>query len=1196
MRSLGLVSDRALRPGEQDRFAHDDFVDELEELIRSGIDTANIALYGPWGAGKSGIAHRLKARFLSKFDREHFRFVEFNAFKYAETPLLRNFIYRIAEAATPDGAKRYKKRLYEHGTHSEIRVPGGWKAVAWTFAAIVGIVLVVDLLLLALLHGEAREITLDVTRALLPSALPIGVVVAAAPLVLPYFTADTQAMAPSSAEEFEELFRTLVRDDLKISGEDDKRLVVFIDELDRCSAAQVAESLETLRTFVNIPGCVFIVAADQRVLEHALSQRVRQSTPPDTVTPYYSGGSAYLDKIFEYQLALPALLPSRLVDFAAASVANVGGPWKELDDLYGVLSVLIPVHVQSPRRVKVLLNRFVLTYAVAKKRVGAGSLQGDISGRAQELAKLVCLRTEFPLFAHELERDFRICQAVLAYSHANEDGTDPEDVDVLRFDPELRRRARAIVSGRQPVDELLIDKRVTHTTADDPTERAQAEDSDREADVVCAQAAQLIDYLDKTKAIEGPNQDLINLEGGGAVFGVDPAFAREVETAALNNQARRVLAAIDRRSEEEGARALLVLGALLRRSRGNDADNVTRSLLRACTAVGAALAGVASQLIRDLEETDLRIEVEEIPGAFDLAVMGQSRSMVTDLIERNETLTDPRVRRKVLRLAPSLHEHAKRLGEVATRELTHDDSKLAEILGEIPEDTARLVAAAAVPHVEELISERAASADPDADSDAANPLDALAGSIEALALGLAGRDRKRAGEQMLIPLVAGGRDLLWGRQERVQEALAPISSEPVVALLLSDIPTWSPGRWPALLATLDPEVLARRVTSAVQDRWATRWWLQWRESDSTDDAGDLEGALDAITCLKDINPEAATAEIDKAVAEGLGGPVQADGLSKWEHLLTGAAMLADAHLVSASVPADGAMLGIARLVASELPVDASAGELAPQVVDIAGRYAAQATTNALHEVLAAVGQGAWLQSPQRETLILIANGALPPADRGAALGVDDLVALRRDHGVDSYPAIGLWLAEHSPAAVDAVQLLAPWVSEGVPSAVAGAVRTYAENLSPAALTALAVLLTRDALHRAPSREVLASLRYDEADDQAIATELLALDGRASNFEGRKTILELWEALQPRHAPARKLLILDVLIPMLSHGAQTYDLVRRHLKLAADPPHGTKAQLVTALIDKAPDKKRRGKMEVRMSEVGLRARRKRFGII
>src|SRR4051812_37460359 len=53
LHQLGLIADRALKPQERDRFAHDDFVVQLEALICSGVDTANIALFGSWGAGKS---------------------------------------------------------------------------------------------------------------------------------------------------------------------------------------------------------------------------------------------------------------------------------------------------------------------------------------------------------------------------------------------------------------------------------------------------------------------------------------------------------------------------------------------------------------------------------------------------------------------------------------------------------------------------------------------------------------------------------------------------------------------------------------------------------------------------------------------------------------------------------------------------------------------------------------------------------------------------------------------------------------------------------------------------------------------------------------------------------------------------------------------------------------------------------------
>jgi KAP family P-loop domain len=133
---------------------------------------------------------------------------------------------------------------------------------------------------------------------------------------------------------------------------------VFVDELDRCSPMEVASTLETIKTFLEVERCVFIVAADHQVLEQALRKKARQQTPTDPTNPYYSAGSSYLDKIFQYQYQLPPLKPRRLTDFALELVRDRGGVWQRVENLPEAVSVLIPTHVTSPRRVKVLLNSF----------------------------------------------------------------------------------------------------------------------------------------------------------------------------------------------------------------------------------------------------------------------------------------------------------------------------------------------------------------------------------------------------------------------------------------------------------------------------------------------------------------------------------------------------------------------------------------------------------------------------------------------------------------------------------------------------------------------------------------------------------------------------------------------------------------------------------------------------------------------
>jgi KAP family P-loop domain len=102
-----------------------------------------------------------------------------------------------------------------------------------------------------------------------------------------------------------------------------------------------------LRTFLEIRPCIFVVAADQQVLEHALTEAARQATPFNPSNPYYSAGSAYLDKIFQYQLALPPILPRRLSAFALELIENREGVWSEVGNRVDLVGVLVPTHVHG---------------------------------------------------------------------------------------------------------------------------------------------------------------------------------------------------------------------------------------------------------------------------------------------------------------------------------------------------------------------------------------------------------------------------------------------------------------------------------------------------------------------------------------------------------------------------------------------------------------------------------------------------------------------------------------------------------------------------------------------------------------------------------------------------------------------------------------------------------------------------------
>lgn len=55
LRSDDLVDDRELAAAKDDRLAHGGIVDQLAALATTVTTPSNIALYGPWGSGKSGM-------------------------------------------------------------------------------------------------------------------------------------------------------------------------------------------------------------------------------------------------------------------------------------------------------------------------------------------------------------------------------------------------------------------------------------------------------------------------------------------------------------------------------------------------------------------------------------------------------------------------------------------------------------------------------------------------------------------------------------------------------------------------------------------------------------------------------------------------------------------------------------------------------------------------------------------------------------------------------------------------------------------------------------------------------------------------------------------------------------------------------------------------------------------------------------
>jgi predicted KAP-like P-loop ATPase len=97
------------------------------------------------------------------------------------------------------------------------------------------------------------------------------------------------------------------------------KLVVFIDDLDRCKPEKAAEIFEFIKVFLDIPGIVFILGLSDKVIERALRERYR----------YLEGdfsASDYVKKIVQLPVDIPLWVLTLGGEFGRNHVTTMHSP------------------------------------------------------------------------------------------------------------------------------------------------------------------------------------------------------------------------------------------------------------------------------------------------------------------------------------------------------------------------------------------------------------------------------------------------------------------------------------------------------------------------------------------------------------------------------------------------------------------------------------------------------------------------------------------------------------------------------------------------------------------------------------------------------------------------------------------------------------------------------------------------------
>lgn len=404
---MEYLPDNLIEKSAFDQFGHQEIAKELAKIIKSG-DCQNtsftVGIFGKWGVGKSSIISLLRSEELKEEDN-NLVFIDIPIWKYSDPKSIRRkFIYQIAKKLKQED--EIKKIYYDITTEGSLnfvkKLKELLKELKNNSESLLNYILIFFIAAI-IIYAVFKEINLNNFLLFYNSALTIALVGFIIKLIQ-----DIKFSRISETQkvfEGEEQFEHLVEKCLITSSE---KKVFIIDDLDRCDSSRILSVFEVIKNFINIKNCVFIIACDPDVIRKAIDLETKQISSEavsESETKYIHSKNSgfYIEKIFQYIIDIPENTPQNLRDYAkkiilSADLELFKDPKLKIK-LDRIIYTLIYQDTFNPRKVKTLINKFILNYNVALKLENNPKsflTRGLITNYPDRLAFISVVRSDFP--------------------------------------------------------------------------------------------------------------------------------------------------------------------------------------------------------------------------------------------------------------------------------------------------------------------------------------------------------------------------------------------------------------------------------------------------------------------------------------------------------------------------------------------------------------------------------------------------------------------------------------------------------------------------------------------------------------------------------------------------------------------------------------------------------------------------------
>lgn len=375
--SLYYINDKVKEKFEdEDFFDGKEYVKKIKDAIRTK-DIKSIGVYGKWGIGKTSIIKNAISELIEENDYKENQIVEYNAWKYNEYDFMRDFLIVCSNKIEgKEKAKEREESYYSDSSEDRQLYIMLWKKLgtfikkSWRVLLFLIIIYIISVIVILYIN-YLKPTLYDCADLLTP--LTLTLISFILPLFLVSEITHKSISKKFSPEQFSRDFEEIVKD---------KNVLIFIDDIDRCSYVEIKSTFDTLKTFIldenyNVK---FIIPVDPNILFNSLEDQTYD----------------YFSKIIDFPIEIKNYTKVKFEPLKEEILKNVSDQYKEIanDGLY----LASKFYIDTPRKMKKFANEFVNELYNHSPE--------EIKDKGYMFAKLIILKNEFPNYYYNLIRNY----------------------------------------------------------------------------------------------------------------------------------------------------------------------------------------------------------------------------------------------------------------------------------------------------------------------------------------------------------------------------------------------------------------------------------------------------------------------------------------------------------------------------------------------------------------------------------------------------------------------------------------------------------------------------------------------------------------------------------------------------------------------------------------------------------------------